>query len=262
MKYKNYTIETEEIYNKTYQINEYRGIILDENSCIVEECAKKYKNSSAAIEDAKDLVDKKYSKDSENIFSPSVKKVWIAKNASNYIKIVLCVIVVILFWVLLFILFGDIVTLFIPIALVIVLPIIAIFSIRKQVTSFGSFIYDNGLYLVMLNNSNAWKANLLSRQGSSGLGAIYAIGGLLDNQRYLNHVTGINDIVKLSEKTVIWKFTDVKNIIKLNDNLYKIDAQYIDFKNDKTKRISFKLRNRYDDFDDLVRTLMRIKDRR
>lgn len=258
MRYKNYVIEAEEVYNKDYQVNEYRGIILDENDNIIERCDMIRRNSENAIIDAKELVDKKYSKEGQEFFDTSTKKKWIANKSNNYMKILAYVIIAIIILFIAFALFGEI-AMSVLVIYIFVLPFILIFSQKKQIIDFGTFIYDNGLYLVMFNNTNIAGANILSNLGAGGLGAAYAIKGIENNENYLKYATSINDFTKLTEKPLIWKFTSIKNVIKLNSNSYKIQAEYIDIVKNKTKHITFKLENRYDNFEDLVRTIYYLK---
>ena len=57
MKYKNYIVDAEEIYNEDYQKIEYLGVVLDENNKVVAKCKHRKRGRNHAIEDAKELVD-------------------------------------------------------------------------------------------------------------------------------------------------------------------------------------------------------------
>lgn len=249
--YRDYILKVESIYNKDYQTEQYYAIVLDKSNNVVSRSDVRCRDYDEAFNIAKKIVDEIYIKEKYG-FDSKTKKVWVAKNKGNYLKILLYIILSIIVWLIFFVIFGEIMLLVLALLVIIGSPLILIFSQRKQIINFGSFVYDDGLYLVMFNNNRMVGANILSMIDFGGLGATYAIKGLKDNESYLNYVKEIKDITKLSLKPVIWKFKTIDSVTKLNGDNYRIVAEYIDLKKEKTKKITFTLKNRYDDFTSLV----------
>lgn len=107
--------------------------------------------------------------------------------------------------------------------------------------------YEKGLYVVKLMNKEALKGRYRD--------TLLLLEIEAKNEKYLKNIKGIDDIMRLpdTEKMFVWRFTNIKNVIKLNKNNYKIQAEYIDIIKNKTKKITFKLKNRYNNFNDLVK---------
>ena len=186
-------------------------------------------------------------------------KKWIPDHSKFQINVLISLSIAVLFFGLCYLILGKY-ALFVPVIFIFILPFILIFNQTSQKILSGAFIYDEGLYMVMMDNLNRAGAYALAAIGADGLAASHMIQGKRNDEAYLNRIVGIKDILKLADKPTIWKFIQIKNVTQLDKNRYKIEAQYSDLNKGKIKNIKFTLRrNRYNNFEELVKVFEQCK---
>lgn len=266
-----YIAEVQKTYNKNYQIDEYRGVILDENNHIIQRCPNIHQEINIAMADAKELLNQIISNPTIQRTQWNTPRFQIWQN-NSFITNGLKILGIIMFpFLLLMIIFTNILNLNENIGIIafsisiILCPLSFFYVLRRnyQMINYGTYIYDDGLYIVIMPNDNhkvptilmSNRVGFIPRIGFSAIGTACAIEGLRKNDKYIENINGIRDIMKLSDKPIIWKFNYIESVKKINNNKYEIIANYTDYKSDKTKQIKYKLKNQFNNFNELVNTM-------
>lgn len=65
-------------------------------------------------------------------------------------------------------------------------------------------------------------------------------------------ISGMEEILNLSELPLVYEITTVKEVNKINNKKYKITLDYLILNNNSIQTATIMLENRYDNFEDLI----------
>lgn len=72
------------------------------------------------------------------------------------------------------------------------------------------------------------------------------------NKIYFNSISGMEEILNLSELPPVYEITMVKEVNKITNKKYKITLNYLILNNNSTQTATITLKKRYDNFEDLI----------
>ncbi len=72
------------------------------------------------------------------------------------------------------------------------------------------------------------------------------------NKIYFSGISGMEEILNLSELPLVYEITTVKEVNKINNKKYKITLDYLILNNNSIQTATIMLENRYDNFEDLI----------
>lgn len=72
------------------------------------------------------------------------------------------------------------------------------------------------------------------------------------NKIYFSGISGMEEILNLSELPPVYEITTVKEVNKINNKKYKITLDYLILNKNTTQTATITLENRYDNFEDLI----------
>lgn len=260
MDYKGYTIELESVYNKDYQCDCYRAVIIGQDSNVIRKGTNLFSLEDEVYNEGKELIDSivvanKYKEYGINYDS----KVWSRKSdklgyfGRVFLFSVIYVLVVVLFIMICSVCFGyESVQAVLMLIFLLSSPIVVLLFYKKCLSPyFTNFIFDKGiLYIVKFYNNDASLGYSLSALGYSAVGAAVAINEVDKNIQYQNNMSGIDDIYKLSDqKSVrVWTIDKVIEVKKIDKDNYKVTFYYYKGDSNKKKRKTIHLKNVYNDF--------------
>ena len=166
-------------------------------------------------------------------------KFWAPNKYKNYTQLMV-VFLIIVFIALIFMFINvDIGALLLMIALIygiLCCPLIifVMFMIRRKTILFerGVYVFDKKLYVVMFTNPN--------------------FNNVESNKIHFSGISGMEEILNLSELPLVYEITTVKEVNKINNKKYKITLDYLILNNNSIQTATIMLENRYDNFEDLI----------
>lgn len=161
-------------------------------------------------------------------------KYWVPNKYKNYTQLIVVLLILVCIALIFMFINNDIGGLLLMVAVIYgvlgcPLIIFVMFMIRRKTILFerGVYVFDKKIYVVMFTNVES-------------------------NKIYFSGISGMEEILNLSELPPVYEITTVKEVNKINNKKYKITLDYLILNKNTTQTATITLENRYDNFEDLI----------
>ena len=166
-------------------------------------------------------------------------KYWVPNKYKNYKQLIVVLLILVFIALIFMFINNDLGGLLLMIAVIYgvlgcPLIIFVMFMIRRKTILFerGVYVFDKKLYVVMFTNPD--------------------FNNVESNKIYFSGISGMEEILNLSELPPVYEITTVKEVNKINNKKYKITLDYLILNKNTTQTATITLENRYDNFEDLI----------
>lgn len=166
-------------------------------------------------------------------------KYWVPNKYKNYTQLIVVLLILVFIALIFMFINNDIGGLLLMVAVIYgvlgcPLIIFVMFMIRRETILFerGVYVFDKKLYVVMFTNPD--------------------FNNVESNKIYFSGISSMEEILNLSELPPVYEITTVKEVNKINNKKYKITLDYLILNKNTTQTATITLKNRYDNFEDLI----------
>ncbi len=166
-------------------------------------------------------------------------KYWVPNKYKNYTQLIVVLLILVCIALIFMFINNDIGGLLLMVAVIYgvlgcPLIIFVMFMTRRKTILFerGVYVFDKKIYVVMFTNPD--------------------FNNVESNKIYFSGISGMEEILNLSELPPVYEITTVKEVNKINNKKYKITLDYLILNKKTTQTATITLENRYDNFEDLI----------